>query len=780
LEYVVLGAVLIAATVIGVDAVRQRRRLRDRPDTRRILATRIQVAGAGPDVLALLGTRRVSPAATATVHVPRVEPRKEDGGPASGASLDGVWANVRRILDPENFRPRLVEGTQIRVFRLRWGDDYAIVASPGSTQHLRLEPWEAEMVQRMDGTRSVSELIVERLQEDGDLDTNGVISLVDLLRKAGILEPRAIDLPGSIADRLDPASPGRRRLREFGRTLQIEWKGAERIANAAYRGGLRLAFRPLGLAIVIAVALGGVLAFIAVVRSGNFELNLRAAPAEAAILLALGFFLTFVHELGHALVMVHYDRRVLSAGFLIYFGSPAFFIDASDVLLLDGRKRMVQSLGGPLAETFVAGIASIVLFLVPDVAAGSLLYRFAFVNYFIVLENLVPLLELDGYYILSDLIELPDLRPRSLEFLRSELWHKLRVRQRFSVQEIGLGIYGVLGVLFTIFSLWVGLYFWQQLFGNLISDLWKGGLGSRLLLLVLAVFFAGPILRAGIALARAVARRVKGYVDTIRFRVERSWRIEAAELIDELPAFDDLPEDLLSALAGRVRLRSLPPGRAVFRQGDRPEAFYVIRSGTMNVEDEDPETGDTRVIRTLGRGDSFGELGLLSSAARQATVRAITNVELFEVGKGTFDRLLMDEMRAPDFGPTLQSFVELRELGPFRRLSSDELATILEHGTWTRHAPSQAVIAQGEPGDAFYAIAAGRADVDIDGRRIKELGPGDHFGELALLDDAPRSASVIARTPMRAFRLDREGFDTVIAGGFRRDREQSTGRSLEH
>lgn len=780
MEYVVLGAVLVAATVIAVDAVRQRRRLRDRPDTKRILARRIQVAGAGPDVLALLGTGRVPAGATATVHVPRAEPSRTDGRVASEAPLDGVWADIRRILDPENFRPTLAERTQIRVFRLRWGDDYAIVASPGGTEHLRLEPWEAEMVQRMDGTRSVSELIVERLQEDGDLDTNGVTSLVELLRVAGILEPRAIDLPGLITDRLDPASPARRRLRAFGKTLQIEWRGAERLATAAYRGGLRLAFRPLGLAIVITVALGGVLAFIAVVRSGHFELNLRAAPAEAAILLALGFFLTFVHELGHALVMVHFDRRVLSAGFLIYFGSPAFFVDASDVLLLDGRKRMVQSLAGPLAETFVAGIASIVLFLVPDVSAGPLMYRFAFVNYFIVLENLVPLLELDGYYILSDLIELPDLRPRSLEFLRSEVWHKLRLRQRFSVQDVGLGVYGVLGVVFTILSFWVGLFFWQQLFGNLISDLWNGGLGSRLLLLVLAVFFAGPILRAGIALARAVARRVKGYVDTIRFRVERSWRIEAAELIDELPAFDDLPEDLLSALAGRVRLRSLPPGRAVFRQGDRPEAFYVIRSGTMNVEDEDPETGDTRVIRTLGRGASFGELGLLSSAARQATVRAITNVELFEVGKGTFDRLLMDEMRAPDFGPTLQSFVELRELGPFRRLSSEELATILEHGTWTLHAPGQAVIAQGEPGDAFYAVASGHAVVEVDGHRVRDLGPGDHFGELALLNDAPRSASVTARTPMRAFRLDREGFDAVIAHGFRRDREQSTGRNLEH
>ena len=778
MEYVVLGAVLVAAIVIGVDAVRQRRRLRSRPNTRRIVATRIQASGGGPDVQALLGTGRI-PGIGLPAPVVRGDATTKVET-TSEVEPDGIWASLREALDPETFRPRLASGSEISVFRLRWGDDYAIAASFDGTEHLRLEAWEADLISRMDGTRTVSELIVERLQEDGDLDTTGVTSLVEMLRVGGFLEPPTVSVPALVADRLDPASPARRRLREFGRTLSLSWTGAERFTKAAYRGGLRYAFRPIGLAIVVAVALGGVAAFVDVVRSGQFELNLRAAPAEAAVLLGLGFFLTFVHELGHALVLVHYDRRVLSAGFMIFFGSPAFFVDASDVLMLEPRRRIVQSVAGPLAEMFVAGIASVVLLLFPEITAGPLLYRFAFVNYFIVLENLVPLLELDGYWILSDLVQVPDLRPRSLAFLRSDLWHKLRIRERFSLQEIGLGLYGVVGFLFTVFSFWVGLYFWQQLFGSLISELWNGGLGSRLLLLVLAVFFAGPILRAGISLGTAVSRRIKGYIDAVRFRFERSWRVEAAELIDALPVFEDLPGEVLSTLAGRVRLRSMSPGRAAFRQGDRPEAFYVIRIGTMSVEDADPETGDTRVIRTLGRGDSFGELGLLSSAPRQATVRAVTNTQLFEVGKGTFDRLLMDEIHAPEFGPTMQSFVELRELGPFRRLSTEELSTILEHGTWVRHAPGDSVITEGDPGDAFYAIAAGRADVEIGGSRISQLGPGDHFGELALLNDAPRSASVVARTPMRLFRLDREGFDAVIAQGFRRDREQSTGRSLEH
>ncbi len=100
----------------------------------------------------------------------------------------------------------------------------------------------------------------------------------------------------------------------------------------------------------------------------------------------------------------------------------------------------------------------------------------------------------------------------------------------------------------------------------------------------------------------------------------------------------------------------------------------------MQIEDEDPETGDTRVLRTMSRGESFGEMGLLGAHRRQATVRAVDEVELFEVDKGTFDRLLAEDMRAPEFSHTMQALAELRELPVFSGLDSERLTHILEHG----------------------------------------------------------------------------------------------------
>jgi CRP-like cAMP-binding protein len=125
-------------------------------------------------------------------------------------------------------------------------------------------------------------------------------------------------------------------------------------------------------------------------------------------------------------------------------------------------------------------------------------------------------------------------------------------------------------------------------------------------------------------------------------------------------------------------------------------------------------------------------------------------------------------MRAPDFGHTMQALAELRELPIFHGLDSEQLTVILEHGTWTTIAPGEELIRQGEPGDRFYAIAAGRADVIRDGDVVDAVSKGMYAGEVALLRDVPRTATVRATTPMRVFALEREGFELVVADAFRR------------
>ena len=743
---IVLAVLVIVALVIGMDALRQRR----------IRATRTV------DLHALVSARLADPAR------PLLREGLARALVAEPPATADVYSTLSHALEVAELRPRLREGCEVKIFELRWGNDYAMLARDDREMHYRLEVWEAELLPKIDGTRTVGELVVERMEGGGSLDAEPVTDLVIALYAGGFLDPAPIATDELIADRLDPSSPARKKLKRFAKTLTIDWKGADRLVRFSYRYVLRPFFWwPLTIVSSL-VAIAGLIAFLKIASERAFSLGGKSPAVESAILLALAFFLTFMHELGHSVVISRYGRKVKSAGFMIYFGSPSFFVEATDSLMLERRQRILQSSAGPFTELVIAGAASLGLYFFPDGPLSDLLYKFAILNYLVIFLNLIPLLELDGYWILSDVIQVPDLRPRSLQFIQHDLWHKLRTRNRLTRQEWGLGLYAFAGIAFTIFSFSTAYIFWKEIFGQIVLSLWRGKLASKILLFLLIAFLAGPVIRGLLKLARSLFRRANGLISTIRFRFETSWRVEAAELIDALPAFDDLPEELLSDLAGRVRLRVLQPGEPIFRQGDRPDAFYVVRRGTVQIEDEDPEKGDTRVIRTMSQGESFGEMGLLGSHRRQATVRAVDDVELFEVDKGTFDRLLAEDMRAPDFGHTMQALAELRELPVFSELDAEQLTAILEHGSWVTAAPGEELVTEGEPGDRFFVVESGRAEVQREGAVVGSVSKGMYFGEVALLRDVPRTATVAAVTPMRLFSLDRDGFEIAVGDAFRR------------
>jgi CRP-like cAMP-binding protein/Zn-dependent protease len=684
------------------------------------------------------------------------------------AEMPDLWRGLDERVDVASFRPKLAEDIETRTFRLRAGGTYTMLGNPRDLVHVRLQPGEEELVPLMDGTRTVKQMVVDRFEDSGELDLSGAADLVEELRHGNFLTARYVDTYAAIGRRLDTSNSAARAVRQFVRTLSIEWEDAHRFVAAAYRGGLRFAFlRPVAWFLGV-VAVLGLIAFALVYRSGRFGLTGHSAVVESLILIVMNYFLTFAHELSHALALVRRGRRVKSAGFMIYFGSPAFFVDVSDGLMLEPRQRIMQSFAGPYAEMMIAGAASIVVWLAPDWAGSGLLYRFALLNYFVIFLNLVPMLELDGYWILSDVLQSPDLRPHSLAFVRYDLWRKLRRRERFTKREIGLGLYGTLGVLFTIFAVGTSIFFWREVFGGLVTTLWSNGVGGRILLVLLTLFIAGPLVRSGIDVLRSIMRAIRRVIARVRFRLQRGWRVEAAETIDGLPIFDDVPEDVLSDLAGRVRLLRVAAGRPIVRQGERATAFFVVRRGTLEIIEEDEASGVERLLRVLGPGESFGELGVATAAPRAATVRSLSEAELFEIDKSTFDRLLADKLRLPEFGPTLQRLNEVRSLPAFAMLEPDEASELLTSGAWVSFAPGEVLVEQGAVGDAFYAIGAGQVEVFEDGTFRRAMGPGSHLGELALLYDVPRTATVVAKTPVRAFRLERSGFDRLVASSFRK------------
>jgi MFS family permease len=99
--------------------------------------------------------------------------------------------------------------------------------------------------------------------------------------------------------------------------------------------------------------------------------------------------------------------------------------------------------------------------------------------------------------------------------------------------------------------------------------------------------------------------------------------------------------------------------------------------------------------------------------------------------------------------------------GPLPMPALDQLALHVQRAHFTA---GQEVFHQGERGDRFYVIERGEVDVIGDGRLIRTMGPGDSFGEIALLRDRPRTTTIRARTPLRLSGLDRSHFLSAVSG----------------
>ena len=98
---------------------------------------------------------------------------------------------------------------------------------------------------------------------------------------------------------------------------------------------------------------------------------------------------------------------------------------------------------------------------------------------------------------------------------------------------------------------------------------------------------------------------------------------------------------------------------------------------------------------------------------------------------------------------------------PLPESTVEQLAAALEE---VRAPADEEIVRQGEPGDRFYLIKDGTLDVHIDGKVVQSLGPGDSFGEIALLRDVPRTATVKARTGAVLYALDRRHFLAAVTG----------------
>lgn len=170
-----------------------------------------------------------------------------------------------------------------------------------------------------------------------------------------------------------------------------------------------------------------------------------------------------------------------------------------------------------------------------------------------------------------------------------------------------------------------------------------------------------------------------------------------------------------------------------------------------------------RQVMTVDQWGSFGELALIYGTPRAATVKAITDCTLWRIDRITYRRVVMGaQIRKRKL---YESFLE--KVPILATLQKYELLTVADALETANFSDGEVIIRQGDPGDTFYIIVEGEVQVSqLRGGGVEEeiarLTAGQYFGEIALLTDRPRAATVRALKDCKCVKLDRARFVRVM------------------
>ncbi|KAL0241286.1 hypothetical protein GEMRC1_006521 [Eukaryota sp. GEM-RC1] len=231
------------------------------------------------------------------------------------------------------------------------------------------------------------------------------------------------------------------------------------------------------------------------------------------------------------------------------------------------------------------------------------------------------------------------------------------------------------------------------------------------------------------------------------------------QAIDRNTLFQHIDKEARSLLYQYTELQTYSPDSVIIQQGASGDYFYVVYEGICDVYKE--ERGQSSKVSTIHPGGSFGELALMYGVPRAATVIARTPVKLFALEGGLYRSILMETSirKRQEYEEFLLQVPILANLTPWER---SQLADALEYVEYT----DCNVVTEGDDGDSFYVIKEGECKVlkEMEGKQVEmgTLTRANFFGELALMFNQPRAATVRAIGTVGCLKLDRSLFDLII------------------
>jgi CRP-like cAMP-binding protein len=247
---------------------------------------------------------------------------------------------------------------------------------------------------------------------------------------------------------------------------------------------------------------------------------------------------------------------------------------------------------------------------------------------------------------------------------------------------------------------------------------------------------------------------------------EASLSAAAAQVTPQV-LFSALDAESFKATVTVFDVRFVPADQALVDEGSVGKEAFIVARGELDVSKKSMNPGGAPLaLARLGNGALFGEMALLSSAPRTATVTACRPSVVLVGSKGALDRVAA---KAPEVGRVFAEFCRRRMLDNLVRTNfilksanPSERPALIERFTVRQFNQGDRIVAQGSPPDGLHIVALGEVNiVHNDGKEptlVARLGPGEVVGEVALILRRPAITDVIAHHPTVTLFLQRDRF----------------------
>ncbi|SBT82561.1 CAMP-dependent protein kinase regulatory subunit, putative [Plasmodium ovale] len=240
------------------------------------------------------------------------------------------------------------------------------------------------------------------------------------------------------------------------------------------------------------------------------------------------------------------------------------------------------------------------------------------------------------------------------------------------------------------------------------------------------------------------------------YKKDEEEKSKIREALNESFLFNHLNKVEMETIVNAFFDKNVEKGVNIINEGDEGDLLYVIDEG--EVEIFKTKENEKEILTILKSKDVFGELALLYNSKRAATAKALTNCHLWTLDRESFTYIIKDNVakKRQLYEDVLKQVTILKDMDPYER---SKVADCLKTKTY---ANGDIIINEGEQGNTFYILIDGNAIALKDNKVIKTYNKGDYFGELALLKNQPRAATVKAQNNCQVVYLDRKSFKRLL------------------